>query len=198
MGKQKAESSGVDKYTERVSQNLAINIITLRKSRGLTQEKLAKLAKIPRSTITNFESGTSNPSLTNLVALARALEVPVEELLAPTKPPISLIKKEDLPKRTKNNCTIVDLLPLPAKGVIIEKFLYPAKGHFVGVPHLKGTKEYYVMLQGRSQVVVGGESFEVEEGDLLIFPGDEKHSYKNTSRGRGVALSILIREQDNH
>jgi len=191
--KEKKERSLVD-YKTQVSQNLAHNILNLRKSRGLTQERLSKLAKIPRSTITNFESGSGNPSLNNLIGIARALEVPVEELLVSSMPDITLIKQKNLRSRNKNNCFIFDLLPTPIKGLIVEKFIYPSKGHFVGIPHLKGTKEYYITLKGKSQVVVGGETFIVEEGDLLIFPGDEKHSYKNLLTKDCIALSLLIRD----
>jgi len=43
---------------------------------------LAKAAELPRSTIANLESGEGNPSLAVLVKVARALAVPIDELLA--------------------------------------------------------------------------------------------------------------------
>jgi len=51
-------------------------IVTLKKKReklGLTQEKLAKIAKVPRTTITKVESGSRNATLQTLIAIAQAM-----------------------------------------------------------------------------------------------------------------------------
>jgi transcriptional regulator with XRE-family HTH domain len=54
----------------------------LRESKGWTQEELAKRAKITRSHLSLLEAGhRRNPSLEVLKRLARALGVPVTELL---------------------------------------------------------------------------------------------------------------------
>ena len=51
-------------------------VVTLKKKReklGLTQEKLAKIAKVPRTTITKIESGSRNTTLQTLIAIAQAM-----------------------------------------------------------------------------------------------------------------------------
>ena len=54
----------------------------LREDRGFTMAKLAERAKVPASYIANLETGKkSNPSLAVLKRLAKALGVPVTELL---------------------------------------------------------------------------------------------------------------------
>ena len=62
--------------------HLARNLASLRHTRSLTQDALAKAAAVPRSTIANLESGAGNPSLVVLVKVAAALGVPIDELLA--------------------------------------------------------------------------------------------------------------------
>src|SRR6187431_2652103 len=64
------------------SAHLARNLVSLRHTRSLTQDGLAKAAAVPRSTIANLESGEGNPSLAVLVKVAGALGVPIDELLA--------------------------------------------------------------------------------------------------------------------
>ena len=55
---------------------------TRREAKGRTQEDLAKRAKVARSYLTKLEAGHSkNPSLAVLQRLAKALGVPVTELL---------------------------------------------------------------------------------------------------------------------
>lgn len=61
---------------------LATVIRELRKREKLTQEELAKRAKITRSHLSLLEAGhRKNPSIDVLKRLARALGVPVTELL---------------------------------------------------------------------------------------------------------------------
>ena len=55
----------------------------LRETRGLTQDQLAKKAKVTRPYITMLEGGAKkNPSLATLKRIAKALKVEVGELLA--------------------------------------------------------------------------------------------------------------------
>src|SRR5688572_22140522 len=67
---------------DRIAAHLARNLASLRHTRSLTQQELARAAAVPRSTIANLESGEGNPSLAVLVKVAGALGVPIDELLA--------------------------------------------------------------------------------------------------------------------
>lgn len=49
-----------------------------RKKLGLTQEKLSKLSKVPRTTITKIESGSRNTTLETLMALAHSMGSTIE------------------------------------------------------------------------------------------------------------------------
>jgi transcriptional regulator with XRE-family HTH domain len=62
--------------------NLAENLRRIRKAKGLTQEKLARLADLTNNTIIKIEAGKNqNPTLDTLKNMAKALEVSVEELI---------------------------------------------------------------------------------------------------------------------
>ncbi len=67
---------------EDLSGDLARNLKQLRQARGLTQERMAKLAGLPRATFSHLESGASNPTLSVLHKVALALQVSLEELLS--------------------------------------------------------------------------------------------------------------------
>ncbi|MDP3795291.1 MAG: helix-turn-helix transcriptional regulator [bacterium] len=63
-------------------QNLAKNIERLRKAKGLSQEKLARLADVANNTLIKMESGENiNPTLETLKKVAKALEVSVDDLI---------------------------------------------------------------------------------------------------------------------
>ena len=58
------------------------NIRKLRKQKGLSQDRLSKLADISYNTVIKLESGNiTNPSIDTLQKLARALNVGVDDLL---------------------------------------------------------------------------------------------------------------------
>jgi len=56
-------------------------VVALRKQReklGFTQEKLADISKLPRTTITKVESGSRNATLQTLISMAEAMGKTVE------------------------------------------------------------------------------------------------------------------------
>jgi len=64
------------------NQNLANNIKKLRETKGLSQEKLARLADVANNTLIKMESGENqNPTLNSLKKVAKALGVSVDDLI---------------------------------------------------------------------------------------------------------------------
>ena len=53
----------------------------LRRARGMTQEDFAAQLKVSRQAVSKWETGTADPSTSNLLALAKLFGVPAEELL---------------------------------------------------------------------------------------------------------------------
>ncbi|KZX56950.1 hypothetical protein A3709_04035 [Halioglobus sp. HI00S01] len=179
---------------ENVSAYLADNIIALRKRSELSQDKLAAKAGIPRSTLTNMESGGGNPSLTNLCKLAAALGVSIEELLSRPRNECSLLKADQVPikMRSGGKVAVHKLMPDKVRGIEIDRIHLAQGSSMAGKPHLQGTKEYLVTLTGCVGVSVGGQNWEVDAGDVLAFPGDQKHGYRNLHQGPSEALSIVL------
>ena len=64
------------------NQNLAKNVKLLREAKGLSQEKLARLADVANNTLIKMETGENkNPTLETLVRVAKALDVSINELV---------------------------------------------------------------------------------------------------------------------
>jgi len=65
---------------------LAENIRRLRKKRGLSQEKLARLADISNNTLIKIEQGIAKePTITTVSKVASALGVSIDELVKGSK-----------------------------------------------------------------------------------------------------------------
>ena len=61
---------------------LAENLRKLREKKGLSQDRIAKLADVANNTIIKIEQGENkNPTLETLKKIAKALEVSIEELV---------------------------------------------------------------------------------------------------------------------
>ena len=63
-----------------IKQKLGLKIKELRKSKGLSQEKLANLAEIDRTYLPTIEKGERNVSIEVIEKLAKALEVKIKDL----------------------------------------------------------------------------------------------------------------------
>lgn len=61
---------------------LAQKVKKLREEKGLSQEKLARLADVSNNTIVNIEAGKqNNPTIETLKRIAKALEISVDNLI---------------------------------------------------------------------------------------------------------------------
>jgi len=64
-----------------VRQRLARNLRKLRLAKGVSQEAFAEEAGLHRTYISDLERGERNPTITVVAKIARALDVPIGELL---------------------------------------------------------------------------------------------------------------------
>jgi transcriptional regulator with XRE-family HTH domain len=182
---------------DQTAAHLARNLASLRHTRALTQDALAKAAGLPRSTIANLESGDGNPSLVVLVKVAHALGVPIDELIASPRAMVRRWHAAELLSRQKGRgVTIRDLVPEPVPDEMMEVMDFAPGALMGGTPHLPGTREFFTCLDGRVNLMVAGERHELAEGDVLAFPGNLPHSYQNADPmtvARGVSVVVLAK-----
>ena len=172
--------------------HVADNVRTLRDARGLSQQQIAKIAGVPRATWTHLESGTANPTLAVLVKVANALQVRVDELLAPPRQPGRHIRAAELPVRQRGQVAVRKLLPETIAGLDLERMALPPGARMVGVPHTAGTREYLTCERGEVELSVGGAVYRLAAGDVVVFRGDQRHSYENKGRGTAIAYSVVL------
>ena len=175
-----------------IARRLAANVRQLREARRLTQQQMAKLAGIPRATWGHLETGAANPTLAVLDKVANALQVPLEELTAAPRAIGRLYVKGSLPFRRQGDGAVRDLLPDPVPGMLIDRMEIPPRGRIPGVPHMPGTREYFTCESGEVVLAVGGEQWRIGPGDVLVFRGDQRHSYRNPGAQRAVGYSVVV------
>jgi len=134
----------------------------LRRARGTTLADLAAETGLTASTLSRLENGKLRPTLEQLLPLARAHRVPLDELVA--APPTGDPRIHMRPVR-RHGLTVVPLTRR-AGGVQAYKVVYPPAGR-APTTELQTHEgyEWFYVLEGRVRFVLG-------EQDLRLGPGE--------------------------
>jgi len=175
-----------------LADRLGRNIRALRETRGATQAELAKLAGVPRATWGNLESGAGNPTLQVLYRVAQALQVSLEELLAAPRASARHYPAASLTTKQRGPVSVRKLLPDPLPGMEFDRMELPPGARLIGIPHTAGTREYLACESGQLVLIASGERFLLEPGDVVVFRGDQRHSYDNPGKKLAVGYSAVL------
>jgi transcriptional regulator with XRE-family HTH domain len=152
-----------------------------RQRAGLTLTDLARRAGIGKSTLSELESGTGNPGLETLWALADALDMPVSQLLDPPKIHVSLIRAGEGPAivatATHYVATLLSSVPLGGRRDLYRIVAEPGQARHSD-PHLPGLIEHVVLSTGRALVGPDSNAQTLGPGDYLSYPGDQPHVFQ--------------------
>jgi transcriptional regulator with XRE-family HTH domain len=174
-----------------INRNLADNIRRLREAHNMSQQQIATLAGIPRPTWASLETGTANPTLAVLNKAARALNVSIEELVGSPRSEFQFIPAANVRERKRQDAKIRPLIPEALPGLEISRTELAPGGRMVGIPHTTGTREYLTCERGKVELIAGGEHHLLNKGDMLVFRGDQRHSYLNPDK-RQISISISV------
>lgn len=177
---------------EDVGEHLARNLRELREAQGLTQLGLARRASVPRATLAHLETGAGNPTLSVLVKIASALGVTIEELVGPPRATGVKYRADQLPVRVKAGVEIKQIMPSPLPGIEIERLYLPPESSMRGTPHSAGTREYLFCERGMIELIASGNAFLLAAGEVVVFRGDQRHSYRNAGDTESVAFSVVL------
>ena len=118
----------------------------------------------------------------------------IEELIAEPRANAKHYPKGSLPSRVRGQVTVSTLLPDKVPGMLIERIEIPAGDKLVGVPHTAGTREYLTCEAGEIELIASGDEFRLQPGDVVVFRGDQRHSYGNPSRRPAIGYSVVMLE----
>ena len=171
--------------------------LSLRRERaraGLSLTELARQAGIAKSTLSQLESGSGNPSLETLWALGTALGVPLSRLIDPPPRDIQLIRAADgvvmHTERDPYEAALLASCPPGARRDVYRVGAEPGLSHLAR-PHTAGTVEHLILGTGRALAGPEGETAELGPGDYLRYPGDLPHVFDALEPG---TLGVIIME----
>jgi transcriptional regulator with XRE-family HTH domain len=179
----------MDESTDRTLDAVGPRLKHLRQRRGITLTDLAAETGISVSTLSRLEAGLRRPTLEQLLPLARAYGVTLDELVdAPLTgdPRINM-----RPLAGNDGATIVPLTRRPG-GIQAYKFVLPARRDDAE-PDLR-THEGYdwaFVLNGRLRLVLGEHDLILEPGEAAEFDTRTPHWFGATSAGPVEFLSLV-------
>src|SRR5271165_4224647 len=160
---------------------IAASLRRERRRSGLSLTEIARRAGIAKSTLSQLESGTGNPSLETLWAICVALDAPFSRLLDPPRPRVQVIRADEGPTVSAADAdyraTLLAACPPGARRDIYRILAEPGHAR-VSEPHMPGVMEHVVISAGRALVGVAVEPVELGPGDYICYPGDVAHVFE--------------------
>ncbi|MEV6032928.1 XRE family transcriptional regulator [Nonomuraea sp. NPDC052116] len=138
----------------------------LRRARGTTLAALANETGLTASTLSRLENGRLRPTLEQLLPLARAHDVPLDDLVA--APPTGDPRIHLRPVRRSG----LVMVPLTrrAGGVQAYKVIYPPAGRSATMKlQTHEGYEWFYVLNGQVRFVLGEQEFLVGVGEAVEF-----------------------------
>jgi transcriptional regulator with XRE-family HTH domain len=171
--------TGTDTAADVVAR-IAASLRRERARAGVSLTELARQAGIAKSTLSQLESGTGNPSVETLWALAVALGVPFSRLVEPPQATVKVIRAGEGPvvhaERATYEATLLASCPPGARRDLYRLCAQPGAAR-EAEPHLPGTIEHLVLSTGRVLAGPSDDPVELSPGDYVMYPGDVPHVF---------------------
>jgi len=170
---------------------IAFSLRRERERLGLSLSELAKRAGIAKSTLSQLEAASGNPSVETLWALSVALDVPFARLVEPARPTVQVIRKGEGPavfsERADYVAVVLSACPPNARRDI---YLLSAEPGSVRAsePHMPGVVEHVVLCSGRARLGLTDDPVELDPGDYIAYPGDLPHVFEALEPGTTAVL----------
>jgi transcriptional regulator with XRE-family HTH domain len=168
--------------------------VSLRRERGragLSLTEVARRADIGKSTLSQLESGTGNPSLETLWALCVALDIPFARLLDPPRPRVQVLRANEGPVVASQDAdyraTLLAACPTGARRDVYRIAAEPGRRR-ISEPHMPGVIEHVVLSAGRALVGLADEPVELHPGDYIAYPADASHVFEALAPGTWATL----------
>ena len=190
----------VNPASEGEGQALGETIQRLRKAYNMSLGELSEQSGVAKSIISQIERNETNPTISTVVRLSKALDTTIDEVLRgeskslfiehQTKSGIPVLESQD------GLCRLAIAGPLN----LVDFFQWydfhaKPKGVLESTPHPPGTVEHLYLVSGEIEVTTGGESKTLRAGQALRFRADVPHKIVNTGNGEVHAIMMLALRQ---
>ncbi|MFF4349835.1 helix-turn-helix domain-containing protein [Streptomyces sp. NPDC001530] len=180
-----AETDRVDQ-TDEVLAEVGPRLRRIRKERGATLAGLSEATGISVSTLSRLESGLRKPSLELLLPIARAHQVPLDELVGAPQVGDPRVRSKPI---VRHGRTYWPLTRQPG-GLQAFKVLEPQRT-MEPEPRTHEGYEWLYVLSGRLRLVLGDHDVVLGAGEAAEFDTRVPHWFGSTGEGPAEFLSLF-------
>lgn len=160
---------------------------TLRQSRTISLAALAAETGLTASTLSRLETGKLRPTLEQLLPLARAYGVPLDDLVAapPTGDPrihLRPIRRADF--------TVVPLTRRPG-GIQAYKVIYPPATSSAPTLQTHDGYEWFYVLNGHVRLILGDQQYQLGPGEAADFDTRTPHHLASAGAQPAELLTLF-------
>ena len=163
-------------------QEVARRIKAIREGRRITLDEAARVTGVSRSMLAQIERGDVNPTISTLWKIANGYKTSFTSLLDTSSGSHLLIRGREVTPLLEDQERYCNRPAFPfQEDARFETYIIEIQpgGSLRAQPHMAGTVEFLTLFSGTARVTAGVETFSLEQGDSLRFPGDVPHSYQN-------------------
>ncbi|MFJ4716290.1 helix-turn-helix domain-containing protein [Streptomyces sp. NPDC088785] len=179
-------TTGPDPTMDDVLSGVGPRLRALRKERGATLSGLSASTGISVSTLSRLESGLRRPSLELLLPIARAHQVPLDELVG--APPVGDPRVRAKPV-VRHGRTMIPLTRQPG-GLQAYKIIEPNR-RAEPDPQTHEGYEWIYLLSGKLRIVLGEHDVVLGPGEAAEFDTRVPHWFGSTGEGPAEFLSLF-------
>lgn len=163
---------------------------------GLSLNALAAASEVSAGLLSQIERGQGNPSYNTLIKLAHALGVRVGDFFGgqDPEPKLAELVKADSRRRLllSEREMVYELITPSMNGRLgMIRAQVAAGWSNESVPFLHEGEECVLVVDGSLVVVVGGERYELDEGDALTYDASVPHWYANEGDRPAVFVGAM-------
>ena len=171
---------------DEVLDNVGARLRALRVERGATLAELAASTGISVSTLSRLESGQRRPTLELLLPLARAHQVPLDELVDAPETGDPRVRAKPI---VRHGRTFLPLTRRPG-GLQAFKMIIPASEADPPERRSHEGYEWLYVLSGRVRLLLGDRDLLLGPGEVVEFDTRTPHSVSNPGPHPAEALAL--------
>ena len=158
----------------------------LRSRHGLSLQQLADRSDVSPAAIHKVEQGTMVPTITTLLKLAAAFQVPVahfiDEAGAPSSPVAYTPAKQRRVRTSDDGQVVVGRISAESGPFDVDASVLEIAAGAQSEEQSRPAGESLVhVVSGTLEVTTGGQAFRLTAGDSLHFRSEDRHSWRNPS-----------------
>ncbi len=164
-----------------------------REQRRLSLGDVSERTGLSRGFLSRVERDKTSPSVASLVAVCRAISLPLERLFATAE--VTVVRASDRPAAVLPVRAVADTLITPAHESHVTVL------ETLAAPGGSGGEEYYTLpsecevcyvLDGTIELDVDGDTYVLARGDAVTFAATMPHTWRNPSPTDGARVVWVI------